>query len=201
MKYEDFLSLVSHYAQPVILLEGTRQLPDLDKPKLTAFARQLAVAFPQARFRTGNASGSDEAFAAGVADVAPQRLEYVLPHDTMRERSRNKISSFLSLDDVSESVEESLAIETVKASPKYRSLIGGRKKHSALRIKANYLLRDTLKITGLEDANFQPAQIGVFYVNSQDAGKGGTGHTIRVCENRRVFVVTQDVWMQWLLQS
>jgi len=198
MKYEEFLGLVSRYVEPVILLEGTRQLPDCDKPKLVAFACQLAAAFPHARFRTGNASGSDEAFAAGISEVDPQRLEYVLPHDTMRERSRNKVSATLSLGDVSEVLEESLALETVAASPKYRGLIQGRKKHSALRIKANYLLRDTLKISGCPDANFQPAHIGVFYVNADDAAKGGTGHTIRVCENRQVAVITQDVWMQWL---
>ncbi len=119
----------------------------------------------------------------------------------MRQHSRNKLFSSLSLDDVSDSVEELLAVETLKASPKYHSLIGGRKRHSALRVKANYLLRDTLKITGFEEANFQPAHIGVFYINSQDSGKGGTGHTIRVCENRQVSVITQDVWMQWLIQS
>ena len=104
MNYEDFLSLVSHQDQPVLLLEGTRQLPDADKPKLTAFARQLAVALPQARFRTGNAAGSDEAFAAGVGEIDPQRLEYILPHRTMRERKRIKVSPSLSLDDISESL-------------------------------------------------------------------------------------------------
>ncbi len=201
MKYEDFLNLVARHDVPVILLEGTRQLPDEDKPKLTSFARQLAIAFPQARFRTGNASGSDEAFAAGVAEIDPLRLEYVLPHRTMRQRSRNQLSSFLSLDDVSAGLEELLAAETVKASPKYRSLMQERKRHPQLKVKANYLLRDTLKITGFEDANFQPAQVGIFYVNTQDSGQGGTGHTIRVCENHQVSVITQDVWMQWILQS
>ena len=196
MNYEDFVGFVSSHAQPIILLEGTRQLPESDQPKLVAFARKLAIAFPYARFRTGNASGSDEAFAAGITQVDPQRLEYVLPHRTMRERSRNKISPSLALDEVSDGMQEFLAVETLEASPKYRSLIEGRKKHSALKIKANYLLRDTLKITGFEEGNFQPAQIGVFYVNAEDAGKGGTGHTIRVCENRKIPVMVQNIWMQ-----
>lgn len=113
MDYNDFSNLVSTHAQPVILLDGTRQLPDSDQPKLIAFARQLALAFPGARFRTGNASGSDEAFAVGIAEVDPQRLEYVLPHRTMRQRSRNKVSPSLSLDEVSDAMQESLETETL----------------------------------------------------------------------------------------
>ncbi len=198
MKYEDFLRLVSSHAQPVILLEGTRQLPASHRSDLVAFARQLAIAFPQARFRTGNASGSDEAFAAGIIEIDPPRLEYVLPHGTMRASSRDTRCASLSLHHVSESTEELLAQETVQATPNYKGLIADRKKHPKLRVKANYLLRDTLKITGYEAA-FQPANIGVFYVNTQDATKGGTGHTIRVCLNRQVPVVTQDVWMPWIL--
>jgi hypothetical protein len=201
MDYKCFSNLVSTHARPIILLEGTRQLPDFDQPKLVAFARQLATKFPHAYFRTGNASGSDEAFAAGIMDVDPQRLEYVLPYRTMRQRSRHKVSPSLSLDEVSDVMQELLASETLKASPKYRSLVEGRTKHSALKIKANYLLRDTLKITGFEEADFHPAQIGVFYVNTEKPSEGGTGHTIRVCENRQIPVIIQDVWMQWILEK
>jgi hypothetical protein len=111
----------------------------------------------------------------------------------MREGKRLRAS--LSLDDISESLEELLAVETLQASPKYRSLVEGRKKYPKLRVKAHSLLRDTLKITGFEEANFQPAQIAVFNVNSGDTGKGGTEPTVRVCENRQVLVLTPDLWM------
>lgn len=198
MNYEAFLSLVSDHPQAVILLEGTRQLPEADKPHLTAFARQLAVVCPQARFRTGNASGSDEAFAMGIVEVDAERLEYVLPHKTMREQSRHKTSPSVSLDEVSNAVELQLAVETVKVSPKYRGLIERRQKNYQFKLKADYLIRDTLKVSGLVEASFQPAQIGFFYVNTLNPGKGGTGHTIRVCEGRQVPVVTQETWMKWL---
>ena len=201
MSLEVFSGLVAGYARPVILLEGTRALPECDEPRLVAFARQLASLFPHARFRTGNASGSDEAFAEGVCSVDAHRLEYILPHQSMRASSRNKLSPSLSLDEIGEDEEELLALETVTASPKYKSLIGGRKKHSALKVKANYLLRDTLKIMGCEAKGFQPAHIGIFYINTQDAAKGGTGHTIRVCQNKGVAAVTQDVWLDWNLEK
>ena len=80
MNYSELSKLLSGCCAPVLLLEGTRELPAHQVPHLTSLAAQLASAFRHARFRTGNAKGSDEAFAAGVAAVDAGRLEYVLPH-------------------------------------------------------------------------------------------------------------------------
>lgn len=56
---------------------------DADAPKLTALAQQLAAQYPNSIFRTGNATGSDEAFAKGISQVDATRLEYVLPSSGM----------------------------------------------------------------------------------------------------------------------
>lgn len=66
VNFEQFQQLMLSHKNPVVLLEGTRDLPDSDRPKLVALAQFLATQFPHVVFRTGNASGSDEAFAAGV---------------------------------------------------------------------------------------------------------------------------------------
>lgn len=68
------------------LVEETRELPEKDAGKLTAFAKWMAETYPQAIFRTGNADGADMAFANGVAQVDPTRIEYVLPYRTSEGR-------------------------------------------------------------------------------------------------------------------
>jgi len=57
------------------------------------------------------------------------------------------------------------------------------------------LLRDALKVTGLERLNFAPAEIGIFYIDPEKPTGGGTGHTIRMCELRNIPVFTQNKWL------
>jgi len=63
--------------------------------------------------------------------------------------------------------------------------------------KGSYLLRDTLKVTGLEFAGLAPAAFGVFFVNTENPDGGGTGHTVRVCSLLGVGVATQPEWQAW----
>jgi len=197
MQYQEFLQIVSQFDHPVILLEGTRDLPDKDKSRLIDFARNLTIQLPHAKFRTGNASGSDEAFAEGVASLSPERLEYVLPHFSMRQKNRQPKARYISLEEVCDELEQRIISETVKASAKYQGLMTQRAVNSKLRIKSNYLLRDTLKVLGCAEAVFDPAQIGIFYANPSDIEQGGTGHTIRVCRQFNVPVITQQSWLNW----
>jgi hypothetical protein len=67
MTYKEYLDTLTPLSKEIILLEGTRKLMDADAPKLTALAQQLAAQYPNTIFRTGNATGSDEAFAKGVS--------------------------------------------------------------------------------------------------------------------------------------
>jgi len=106
--FQSFHTLIVSLPRPVILLEGTREVPLADLPRLTSFAAWLASKFPWAVFRSGNA-----------------------------------------------------------------------------------------KVTGIPEAGFTKADFGIFYTNPTDPMKGGTGHTIRVCQKLGVPVAFQGSWMRW----
>ncbi len=76
---------------PVILLEGTRIVPSSAEAALTALGRFLARQFPHARFRSGNAEGSDTLFARGVEAVDPARMELIIPTAGHRRKTGHTI--------------------------------------------------------------------------------------------------------------
>lgn len=196
MTYNEFKMIILAQKQPVIILEGTRSLPEVDAPLLTSFARELALTFPHALFRSGNAAGSDDAFSAGIISVDPQRLQYILPFKGSRKKYLAPAASVLSLDDLPPEALEALARETTLATPSYSSMIKNRHSSKKLENMASYLIRDTLKIIGYPE-NCPPATFGIFYVNPKNPANGGTGHTIRVCNRYNVPVVTQSTWRRW----
>lgn len=63
-------------------------------------------------------------------------------------------------------------------------------------IKAAYIIRDTIKALGTEE--IKPATFGLFYDDLDDPLSGGTGHTIKVCENNGIPVLDQRLWFAWL---
>jgi hypothetical protein len=198
MNYADFSTLLSEAGAPVVLLEGTRELPASQAPALTALAARLARRFPHARFRTGNAKGSDEAFAAGVASVDPSRIEFVLPYAGHRSSQRPAQSPTASLDDISSDRMQEVVDATLQVSPQYqRVAVNYRecKMPPRQRATAQLILRDTLKVTG---TGAMPAPVaGIFYVHSADPDRGGTGHTMRVCRAQGVPVISQCHWLAW----
>jgi len=196
MNFQKFTRIVEDNPQSVILLEGMRALLDSDKDKLVTLARLLTEQFPDAKFRTGNASGTDEAFAKGVAEADPSRLEYILSYAGHRTKNMEAGSQCISLKDVPE-MEEQAVSSSLLSSPAYKSLMEKRTVVPKLRAKANYILRDTVKVIGAPEQGFSPATIGLFYANSDDPMIGGTGHTIRVCREYDVPVVLQDDWLLW----
>ncbi len=196
MTFDRFHRISSGYS-PVVLVEGTRNVPESDVEKLEDFARRLAEAFPRVIFRSGNAKGSDEAFANGVRSVAPSRLQLVLPYARHRPRPLGEGAYTYSLSGLSQAAEELLVGYTEKASAQYRELLAKRTRIPVLRAKAGYLLRDTLKVVGSPESGLTPAKAGIFYVNPDDPMKGGTGHTIRVCRDQNVPVAFQNEWMAW----
>ena len=197
-QYTEFHALVVNHRRPIILVEGTRDLPDVDRPKLVAFARWLAETYPKAIFRTGNAKGADEAFADGVESVNPARLEYVLPYTGHRKKKNPSPAHFVALDAMPPLAEKRTLFSTEQASPEYASLLAKRDQVPKLKAKASYLLRDTLKVTGADELELNKAVFGIFYVNPADPMKGGTGHTIRVCRTLDVPIAFQDEWMTWV---
>lgn len=198
MDYLEFLNFTQKYNRPVILIEGTRTLPDSDRPKLIKLGKKLAIDLPTAIFRTGNAKGSDEAFAEGVQQIDPNRLEYVLPYQNHRKDKIPKQSFRLSLPDILEIAKEQAIYITINSSPSYSSLLALQDKNPRLKAKARYILRDTIKVTGAIGSSLMPATVGIFYVNADDPMKGGTGHTIRVCKKLSIPVIMQDEWMTWI---
>lgn len=198
MDYTAFSTLVSRASSPVVLLEGTRKIPANHAPLLAALAAHLARAFPHARFRTGNAKGTDEAFAAGVASVDASRIEFVLPYATHRSRQRSVESRATAIGDIPPVRVYEVVDATVKASPQYRRIAVNyrkRKTHPRQRATAQLILRDTLKVTGTDTMPTPVA--GIFYVHAADPEQGGTGHTMRVCRAQGVPVITQSHWLKW----
>lgn len=190
-------ALISQRERPVILIEGTRQLTAQDQDLLAAFARGLAQRYPHAWFRTGNADGSDAAFARGVAGIDPARLEFLLPYAGHRTRMIPAAARQVALEALSADELEQLIALTLQASPKYAGMIAQRDRVPRLRAKSLYLLRDTLKVIGAQQAGLARATLGVFFANVRDPMAGGTGHTIRVCQLQGVPAVLQDEWFSW----
>ena len=188
--------LIESTDEPVILLEGRRKVKPGDKTKLTKFAHNLAVTFPNVIFRTGNADGSDTLFAKGVAEVDPSRIQYVVPYPGMKKKNRIEGAEVLSLDQIAKVEEERVEYLTSRQSKKTASMIDYAKKNpdGMMAAKTKYLLRDTLKVTGSASGNYHPPVAAFFYIDPVDKYAGGTGHTIKVCEKLDVPVFTQLDW-------
>lgn len=183
---------------PIILLEGARRLPATSRPQLTRLARKLAENLPGATFRSGNAEGSDEAFAQGVAEVAAQRLQLVLPTHGMGRARRPRLAACHSLEALPSEEREELARACASASPENRRLFEiyrRGEKGSPAYSKSLYLVRDGLKVLGSSALGLDPAHLAIFYIDESKPAGGGTGHTIRLCLQRGIPVLTQQDWL------
>lgn len=201
MNFKDINTIIKEIkainSNPVIVLEGTRKLPEGKRAILKAFALELANKIPNATFRTGNAEGSDEAFAEGITSIYPEKLEYILPRKNNRSKYRHKDSPFYSADELPLSELEKIIQLSNHASPKNAAMLNSallNKKGKAYEI-ALYLIRDTLKICGSEHFNIAKADYAFFFVNEENPLSGGTGHTIRVCNLMNVKYKTQDEFL------
>jgi hypothetical protein len=179
-------------------LEGTRQLPAEKRQALADVGRRLAEAFPQAVFRSGNATGTDEAFAAGVATVPGSMLQLVLPTPGMGRSRRPAAATCLALDDLPLEERHHLARESFAASPEnhriFELYLRGQSGNPAY-AKAQYLVRDALKVHGSPTLGLAPATVALFYINNLGPTSGGTAHTIRLCDRQKVPVFTQRDWL------
>jgi len=197
----DLAAVLANVARPVVLLEGIRALPDADRAAVVALGRLLAVELPGVVFRSGNAEGTDTAFAEGVTSVDPARMEYVMTHAGMGRKRRHPGARAVSLAEVPHVSVRAVGEFTLAASPDLKGLVDAYQTHGAkgpLGAKAAYLLRDTLKVIGAPELGLAPATVGIFYANAADPLTGGTGHTIRVCRDRGVPVLLQAVWRGWV---
>ena len=194
MTLAQFTHLISAHSHPVVLLEGRREIPEGMAVSARRLAYLLAVRFPTLRFRSGNATGSDEAFAKGVGELDPARLELFLPYEGHRQASAAG-ARYLSADSLTAAARSIVAEATVSATPRNRGLVESRSPR--LQAKAKYLLRDTLKVIG-HSPTFAAPVAAIFYADPDDPMAGGTGHTIRVCQDQAVPVILQNDWLSWI---
>ena len=87
----------------------------------------------------------------------------------------------------------------VSASPKNHRLLDlylrGQSGSQAY-AKAQYLVRDALKVFGSPALKFAPATVALFFINNIGTTSGGTAHTIRLCKRQKVPVFTQQDWLE-----
>lgn len=181
----------------IILLEGKRNVSESDKEKLIQLGNLLASHLPLATFRSGNADGADFYFSQGVLAVAPERLQVITPYANHRQKA-NKAYETISLDEIDLANEPEVVYQS-KSNKKTKSLIdkyvGGAKDRFA--IKAAYIIRDTVKVTGT-NSGIPPINFAFFYDDEQNPKVGGTGHTMVVCDSNKVPYLTQTDWTNWI---
>jgi hypothetical protein len=181
----------------IILLEGKRNVIESDKEKLIQLGNLLATHLPLATFRSGNAAGADFYFTQGVLQLAPERLQVITPYDNHREKQNNAYET-ISLDQI-DLVKEPEVVYQSKKNKKTKSLIdkyvGGAKDRFA--IKAAYIIRDTVKVTGT-NSGIPPTTFAFFYDDLDNPKTGGTGHTMSICDLNNVPYITQNEWLNWL---
>ena len=108
---------------PVILLEGTRNITASTNFILQQFATHLAKLLPKATFRSGNATGSDEAFITGLVNVQHPHIELVLPYKNHRNKNIPTNAKTLVLDEIPAVEIEHLKNISITANPATKSIV------------------------------------------------------------------------------
>ena len=181
----------------VVLLAGSRNVSPADEQKLIDLGRLLAKRSKHIVFRSGNAEGADSLFISGVGAIDPSRVEIILPYPNHRPENRVGYGSF-SLDRVDVVNEPTLVDQAKTHKGTQQGIDKYMKGETTGKIVANakYILRSTLMVTGSEEV--KPARFAIFYVDRKATKPGGTGHTIKVCEQMKVEHVEQETWFSWL---
>jgi hypothetical protein len=206
MTFPEFNALVEKQPDGVLLLEGRRSIPPAWARQARKIAKLLASHFPELRFRSGNATGSDQAFSEAIAEIDASRLQVMLPYTSHRKNTRHAATQYTSPENLSPEQTSEVTRKTITATPSNKGLVELRMKQTSPRLsqgsagpiaaKAAYLLRDTMKVVGYPNG-FPKPFCALFFVDLSDPMQGGTGHTIRVCQQEGVPCVFQDSWSLW----
>lgn len=196
--YAAFRTLVEASPKPVVLLEGSREAPPEILARMEDLAEHLMRSFPKLVARTGNATGSDQAWARGINRVDPKRLELLLPRPSFQKGAIAGGNTVHALGDLKEEDRHAGRLVT-RAQYEYRGRRGAAAFDGMPETHKPYLIRDALKVLGYEDyrGRCHKAIAGLFYVNPGRPNGGGTGQTIRVCEAEGVPVFLHEDWMTW----
>jgi len=195
MTLEDFISQYDK-DNSIVLLEGKRNVLEADKENLVSLGKLLASTTSKMMFRSGNADGADYYFSIGVSVVDKSRLQVITPYTGHRQKS-NQAYDTISLDEINIAAEPEVVYQS-KTNKKVEKLVdlyisGARDRYS---IKAAYIIRDTIKAIGTEE--IKPANFGIFYDDLDKPKEGGTGHTMRICEQNNIPIIDQKTWFKWL---
>lgn len=197
MTFKDFISQYDKI-NSIVLLEGKRNVVDADKEMLTALGKLLASKTERMIFRSGNAEGADQLFSDGVVAVDDKRLQVITPYSGHRQKTNHSYET-ISLDDINLASESAVVYQS-KGNKKMEKLIdqfvSGDK--NRFTIKAAYIIRDTIKVIGAEE--ILPATFGIFYDDLSKPMSGGTGHTMKVCEQNNIPFIDQRTWFKWLTE-
>ena len=201
MTLADFLS---RFDTPgaVVLLEGkrTQAMRRGGEQYIQRLGQMLPSSARYLKFRSGNADGSDYFFSFGVSEINRSRMEVIVPYKGHRESS-NVAGETHALDAMDLAAEPDvfyLTGQNIKNAGLIRAWKSGVK--SAAAAKGAYLLRDTVKVTGVRPG-LPPATAALFYDDISNPRSGGTGHTMLMCDLAGVPWYDQSVWMPWLDQA
>jgi hypothetical protein len=197
MHFDDFAALVWNATDAVILVEGRRSIPETSAQSARRVASQLARHFPNLRFRSGNATGADEAFSSGISATAPERLEIIAPYASHRRRDRNPLVHYESPESLDPDELADVQNLTIAASPANRGLMKCYGRGGRTGAQSACLIRDTMKVAGIP-GKLHPPVAALFWIDPADPEAGGTGHTIRACRLAGVPVIFQNHWETWL---
>ena len=197
--YTEFVRVVSVAKQPVVLLEGSRNAPVEILSAMEHLAAALMRAFPSLIARTGNAEGSDQAWARGVNRMDPKRLQLVLPVPHYKEASIAAANEVAVLQEVPPE-DYGAAKALTREHYQYGSSKGPAAYDPLPPFKKTYLDRDALKVLGHTNylGKRQKATTALFYLDPNKRNGGGTGHTLRLCEAERVPYFLSADWLSWL---
>jgi hypothetical protein len=193
--------IIENDSNPVILLEGKRNVLDNDKDKLIKIGKRLAEKFPSVIFRSGNADGSDNLFIQGVASVPNSKIELVVPYQGHKKQNIPETAKVINLNELDFECDTQFVMLTKNLLSKRSAdaidkYILNNKITTQSTTKAAYLLRDTIKVTGYNDVN--KACLGLFYDDLKNPESGGTGYTMLTCRTLKIPYFKQDVYFELL---
>lgn len=179
----------------IVLLEGKRNVLESDQELLVRLGKVLSEKTSHLKFRSGNADGSDLFFSQGVASVDNSRLQVITPYSGHRQKY-NQAYETIALDELQMAAEDKVIYQTktTKTGKLIDSYVNGNRDRFS--IKAAYLIRDTVKAIGTKD--IPAATFGIFYDDLENPLSGGTGHTMKVCQQNDIPIIDQQTWINWL---
>jgi len=84
---DDVIKYLGQFKKPYVALEGSRTITHEAAEKMEKIAKILVTALPNLIVRSGNAEGSDIAWARGVNSVAPESLNYLSHRKMCRKKT------------------------------------------------------------------------------------------------------------------